>query len=137
MHSFLNYVLTQGHWVLLLLMAGTGLNVFFYANNRYLFWEVRKEAPNHEAYLNNREKAWEALGRLKESMRLTLMTLALNLVFLGLFLGLNNDMSLTDAVLFTFFALSIGLFFVQHHRNKFYFDTHIAIYMVFQSKTNQ
>lgn len=123
MTDFLTFVMTENQLLIVLLLMNTLINGFMWARNQSLMKGIRRKSfPPHlsrEAW----KGIWEDLCRLSYYIRVSQVSTTLSLVWLALFLGFNEDMSLGEVALFLC-AGGITLYLIaQQYQCKFYIDT--------------
>lgn len=123
MTDFLTFVMTENQLLIVLLLVNTLINGFMWARNQSLMKAIRRKSS--PTYLSREawKGIWEDLCRLSYYIRVSQVSTTLSLVWLALFLGFNENMSLGEVALFLC-AGGITLYLIaQQYQCKFYIDT--------------
>ena len=123
MTDFLTFTMTENQLLIVLLLMNTLINGFMWVRNQSLMKGIqRKSSPTYLSREVLRD-IWEDLCRLSYYIRVSQVSTTLSLVWLALFLGFNEDMSLGEVALFLC-AGGITLYLIaQQYQCKFYIDT--------------
>ena len=135
MTDFLTFVSTENQLLVVLLLVNTLVNGFMWLRNQNLVKGIHRKSSPQDIPREVLEDIWKDLCRLNQSLRISQVLTTLSLVWLALFLGFNNDMSLEEAALFLCIG-GITLFFItQQYQCKFYVDFMDAVHKLWmQSK---
>ena len=122
MTDFLTFAMTENQLLVVLLLVNTLANGFMWVRNQNLVKGIHRKSSPQDIPRKVLEDIWKDLCRLNHSLRISQVLTTLSLVWLALFLGFNNDMSLEEVALFLCIAGLTFFFIVQQYQCKFYVD---------------
>ena len=122
MTDFLAFVSTENQLLVVLLLVNTLVNGFMWFRNQNLVKGIHRKSSPQDIPREVLEDIWKDLCRLNQSLRISQVLTTLSLIWLALFLGFNNDMSLEEVALFLCIGGSTMFFIAQQYQCKFYVD---------------
>ncbi len=122
MTDFLTFAMTENQLLVVLLLVNTLANGFMWVRNQNLVKGIHRKSSPQDIPREVLEDIWKDLCRLNHSLRISQVLTTLSLIWLALFLGFNNDMSLEEVALFLCVGGSTMFFIAQQYQCKFYVD---------------